>query len=443
MTPYKIGMVSLGCPKNQVDAEMMIFKLKNAGFEITTNENDADLIIVNTCGFIEDAKKEAIDAILETSQLKNTGVLKALVVTGCLAERYKEQIKETMPEVDAVIGIGANGDIVKVCQKALSGLETEFFPSKQLMPLGDKRTVSTPNHWAYLKVADGCSNKCTYCAIPGIRGEFRSRKIEDIVNEAKNLVAGGVKELILIAQDTTKYGEDIYNRTALVDLLKELVKIEELKWIRIFYCYPDRITDGLLELMANEEKICNYIDIPLQHANEKILRKMNRTGDSKSLTKLIAKIRKYMPDVSIRTTFMVGFPYENDEAFADLAEFVEVNKFDRLGCFTYSPEEDTPAADFDCQIEQSVKDRRASVIMDQQFEITKNSNEKRVGNTFEAIIDGFDSENNVYVGRSYMDAPEIDTGILINSETPLKTGDFVRIIITSVDNYDLIGKAVN
>lgn len=443
MLPYKIGMVSLGCPKNQVDAEMMISKLKNAGFEITTNEAQADLIIVNTCGFIEDAKKEAIEAILETAQLKNTASLKALVVTGCLAERYKEQIKNSMPEVDAVVGIGANGDIVKICEKALSGIETTFFPSKLMMPLGDERVVSTPRHWAYLKIADGCSNKCTYCAIPGIRGEFRSRRLEDIVKEANGLVSSGAKELILIAQDTTRYGEDIYPKNALVELLNELVKIENLKWLRVFYCYPDRITDQLLQLMASEEKICNYIDIPLQHASEEILKKMNRTGGSKSLTDLISKIRSYMPDVSIRTTFMVGFPYENEEHFSELSEFVETNKFDRLGCFTYSPEEDTPAANFDCQIEQSIKDRRAEVIMGQQFDIAKKSNEKRIGLEYEAVIDGYDKEHECYVGRSYMDAPEIDTGILISSNKPLNTGEFVKILITSADDYDLIGKVVD
>lgn len=441
--PYRVGMISLGCPKNQVDAEIMLSKLSEAGFEITNDEQQADLIIVNTCGFIEDAKKEAIETILETAQLKENGSLKALVVTGCLAERYREMIKEEMPEVDAVIGIGANDDIVKVCKKALVGIETSFFPSKMLLPLDGKRMLTTPKHWAYLKISDGCSNRCSYCAIPGIRGDFRSRSMESIVSEANELVANGAKELILIAQDTTKYGYDIYGKLALCDLLRELVKIDDLKWIRLFYCYPDRITDELIDLMAKEEKICNYIDIPLQHANKDILKKMNRTGDAQSLTTLISKLREKMPDISIRTTFMVGFPYEGEEEFEDLVKFIQTNKFDKLGCFTFSPEEDTPAADFDCQIDEAVKQRRAEVVMNEQYTISEEKNRGLLGRTFEVVVDGYDENNKMYICRSYMDSPEIDAGIFVKSDKQYQIGSYINVVITDVNAYDLIGEVVS
>lgn len=439
---YKIGMISLGCPKNQVDAEMMLAKLAAAGFEITPDESQADLVIVNTCGFIESAKREAIEAILETAGLKAHGSLKALVVTGCLAERYQAQIKAELPEVDAVAGIGANGDIVKICQKALAGIETEFFPEKSLMPLGGKRVLSTPKHWAYLKVADGCSNRCSYCAIPGIRGDFRSRPMEELLEEAGTLAGGGVKELILIAQDTTKYGYDIYGTLRLPDLLRSLVKIEGLEWIRLFYCYPDRITEELLEVMAAEPKICHYIDIPLQHSSGKILTAMNRTGDDGSLTALIDKIRSYLPDISIRTTVMTGFPGEDEADFTNLAEFVTANRFDRLGCFAFSPEEDTPAAGFAEQIEQQVKERRAEVIMETQYGIMLDKNQARLGQVYQVIVDGYDPDTDSYTGRSYLDAPEIDAAVLFTSEKPLQPGDFVPVLIEGMTDYDLTGKAV-
>lgn len=440
--PYKIGMVSLGCPKNQVDAEMMLAKLAAAGFEITNDETAADLIIVNTCGFIEDAKREAIESILDAAALKKSGNLKALVVTGCLAERYQQQVQDEMPEIDAVIGIGANSDIVKVCQKALMGVKTSFFPNKSYMPLSGRRVLSTPSHWAYLKIADGCSNRCSYCAIPGIRGDFRSRPMEEIIEEAKGLAASGVKELILIAQDTTKYGQDLYGEFRLAALLKELVQIEGLEWIRLFYCYPDRITDELLQVMAEEEKICHYIDIPLQHASGKVLKAMNRTGDRASLSALMKKIRSYMPDISLRTTVMVGFPGEDETDFADLGEFIKEVRFDRLGCFAFSPEENTPAAEMEGQLEQAVKNRRAEVIMEEQYAITQASNQARVGRSYRVIVDGFDQEANRYAGRSYMDAPEIDTGVFFTSEKSLAAGDFVTVLIESAEDYDLIGKAV-
>ena len=312
---YKVGMISLGCPKNQVDGEALLAKLAAAGYQIVNEIENSDVMIVNTCGFIEDAKREAIDTILEVAQYKEAGVISALVVTGCLAERYQDEILKEMPEVDAVIGIGANADIVKVCDKALCGIQTSNYPNKCYLPIDDERLLSTPSHWAYLKIAEGCDNRCSYCAIPGIRGKFRSRKIESVVDEAKILVNRGVKEIILVAQDTTKYGQDLYGEYSLDKLLKELVKIDGLEWIRLFYCYPQRITDSLIEVIANEEKVCNYIDIPLQHSDTTVLKNMNRVGDGNDYRVLLDKMRKVIPDLALRTTFMVGFPGETYEQF--------------------------------------------------------------------------------------------------------------------------------
>ena len=437
---FKVGMISLGCPKNQVDAEIMLKKLIDNNFTIVTNTEDADIVIINTCGFIEDAKKEAIEAILETAEYKKAGLISGIVVTGCLAERYQDEILEEIPEVDAVVGIGANSDIVKICQKVMRGIVTSLYPDKCYLPIDDERLVSTPSHWAYLKIADGCDNKCSYCAIPYIRGKFRSRTIESIVKEANKLVSDGVKELILIAQDTTRYGFDIYGRNALADLLKELVKIDDLKWIRLYYCYPDRLTDDVIDLIANEEKICNYIDIPLQHCNEKVLKSMNRFGSYNSLCELIDKLRKKIPNISLRTTFMVGFPDETDEDFEELCNFVNYCKFDKLGVFEFSPEEDTPAFDFENQIEDSVKQSRAQTVMDIQYSITEESNNNRVGSVFEVVIDSKDGEN--YLGRSYMDAPEIDASIIVQSDTELEIGNFYNVKIISYDGYDLIGRVI-
>ena len=437
---FKVGMISLGCPKNQVDAEIMLKKLIDNNFTIVTNTEDADIVIINTCGFIEDAKKEAIEAILETVEYKKAGLISGIVVTGCLAERYQDEILEEIPEVDAVVGIGANSDIVKICQKVMCGLVTSLYLDKCYLPIDDERLVSTPSHWAYLKIADGCDNKCSYCAIPYIRGKFRSRTIESIVKEANKLVSDGVKEIILIAQDTTRYGFDIYGRNALADLLKKLVKIDDLKWIRLYNCYPDRLTDDVIDLIANEEKICNYIDIPLQHCNEKVLKSMNRFGSYNSLCELIDKLRKKIPNISLRTTFMVGFPDETDEDFEELCNFVNYCKFDKLGVFEFSPEEDTPAFDFENQIEDSVKQSRAQTVMDIQYSITEESNNNRVGSVFEVVIDSKDGGN--YLGRSYMDAPEIDASIIVQSDTELEIGNFYNVKIISYDGYDLIGRVI-
>lgn len=435
---YKVGMISLGCPKNQVDGEALLAKLAAAGYQIVNEIENSDVMIVNTCGFIEDAKREAIDTILEVAQYKEAGVISAIVVTGCLAERYQDEILKEMPEVDAVIGIGANADIVKVCDKALCGIKTSNYPNKCYLPIDDERLLSTPSHWAYLKIAEGCDNRCSYCAIPGIRGKFRSRKIESVVDEAKSLVNRGVKEIILVAQDTTKYGQDLYGEYSLDKLLKELVKIDGLEWIRLFYCYPQRITDSLIEVIANEEKVCNYIDIPLQHSDTTVLKNMNRVGDGNDYRVLLDKMRKAIPDLALRTTFMVGFPGETDEQFENLCDFVKDMKFDKMGCFTFSPEEDTPAFDMDNQIDEDVKKRRQEVLMNAQYSITEASNKSRVGNVYKVIIDSF--ADGKYTGRSYMDSPEIDSGIIFTSNKKLNIGDFVNVKITDFDGYDLIGE---
>lgn len=435
---YKVGMISLGCPKNQVDGEALLAKLAAAGYQIVNEIENSDVMIVNTCGFIEDAKREAIDTILEVAQYKEAGVISALVVTGCLAERYQDEILKEMPEVDAVIGIGANADIVKVCDKALCGIQTSNYPNKCYLPIDDERVLSTPSHWAYLKIAEGCDNRCSYCAIPGIRGKFRSRKIESVVDEAKSLVNRGVKEIILVAQDTTKYGQDLYGEYSLDKLLKELVKIDGLEWIRLFYCYPQRITDSLIEVIANEDKVCKYIDIPLQHSDTTVLKNMNRVGNGNDYRALLDKMRKAIPDLALRTTFMVGFPGETDEQFENLCDFVKDMKFDKMGCFTFSPEEDTPAFDMDNQIDEDVKKRRQEVLMNAQYSITEASNKSRVGNVYKVIIDSF--ADGKYTGRSYMDSPEIDSGIIFTSNKKLNIGDFVNVKITDFDGYDLIGE---
>lgn len=437
---YKVGMVSLGCPKNQVDGEIMLKKLADAGFEIVQEIENSDVMIINTCGFIESAKAEAIEAILEVAEYKQAGLTSAIVVTGCLAERYQDEIIEEMPEVDAVVGIGSNRDIVKICEKAILGITTTTYENKCFLPIDDDRILSTPSHWAYLKIAEGCDNKCAYCAIPSIRGSFRSRKIESIISEAETLVSRGVKEIILVAQDTTKYGEDIYGEYSLDRLLTELVKIDKLEWIRLFYCYPHRVTDSLIEVIANNEKICNYIDIPLQHSDKDVLLNMNRSGDGESYKKLINKMREKIPNLSLRTTFMVGFPNESDEQFENLCRFVNDVCFDKMGCFTFSPEEDTAAYDMPNQINEEVKKRRCEVLMDIQYSITEATNKKRIGNTYKVIIDDYNGE--YYIGRSYLDSPEIDSGILFTSERQLQTGTFVNVKITDFDGYDLIGEEI-
>ena len=437
---FKVGMISLGCPKNQVDGEIMLEKLNSNGFDISPTIEGSDIMIINTCGFIEDAKKEAIDTILEVAQYKEAGLVSSIVVTGCLAQRYQDEILKEMPEVDAVIGIGADRDIVKVCQKAALGIKTSFFPNREYLLLEGERMLSTPPHWAYLKISDGCDNKCSYCAIPGIRGGYIERSMESIIEEAKCLADKGVKEIIIVAQDTTKYGLKLYGEYKLAELLKELVKISGIKWIRLFYCYPDRVTDELIDVIAKEDKICSYIDIPLQHCNAEILSSMNRNGSYESLKALLNKMKSRIPDLSLRTTFMVGFPGETDKQFEELCQFVKEIKFDKMGCFAFSPEEDTPAYDFDNHIDESVKERRAQVLMDIQYSITEDANKDKIGKVYEVIIDEVSDDH--CIGRSYLDSPEIDSGIIFKPISKHNVGEFVNVKITSYDGYDLLGEEI-
>lgn len=437
---YKIYIISLGCPKNQVDCEIMVNKLMSGGFQIADSIENSDAVLINTCAFIEDAKTEAIETILEVAEYKKAGIISAIIVTGCLTERYQDEVMKEMPEVDAAIGIGADKDIVKVCMKALSGVTTNFFPSKDLLPLSGERTLFTPPHWAYLKLSDGCNNRCSYCAIPGIRGKYRERDMESIISEAKELVSHGVKEIVLVAQDTTKYGMALYGEYRLAALLRELCKIEELRWIRLFYCYPDKVTDELIDTIAEEEKVCSYIDIPLQHCSGEVLRNMNRSGNYKELKTLIDKMKDRIPGISLRTTLMVGFPGETDEQFEELCKFVKEMKFDKMGCFKFSPEEDTPAYEMVNQIDDDIKARREEVLMDIQYSVTEAANKARVGKEYETVIDSFDGKN--YIGRSYLDAPEIDSGIIISPDEKLSVGDFIKVKIIDYNGYDLIGEKV-
>lgn len=436
----KVGMVSLGCPKNQVDAERMLAVLVEAGYEITAEEQQADAIIVNTCGFIESAKTEAIENIMEIARYKEEGNLKALIVTGCLAERYKEQIIEQMPEVDAVLGIGANGEIAQAIEKALEGQKVQKFPEKDLLSLCGDRILTTPFYTAYLKVAEGCNNRCTYCAIPDIRGNFRSLPVEECVAQAKKLADRGVKELIVVAQDTTNYGADLYGEPALCSLLRELCKIEGLHWIRTLYTYPDKITDELLELINSEEKLVPYLDIPIQHCNDRILKKMNRRGNRAQLQKLIEKIRSTVPDITIRTSLITGFPGETEEEFTELCEFVQQVKFDRLGCFAYSAEEETPAAEFPDQVDMQTRFDRSENIMNAQMTIAEEKNLSKIGTTVEVLVEGYDSYIKCFFGRSMADAPDIDGKVFFTSTKTLEVGSFVNVCINDVIEYDLLGE---
>ena len=439
---YNVGFISLGCPKNQVDAELMLSKIENAGFNIVDVAYEADIVVINTCGFIEDAKKEAIDNILEMAELKNEGSIKKILVTGCLAERYKEDILAEFPEVDGVIGLGANGNIVDVINSIMNDETVSDFPEKEKMPLSGDRLLTTPNHWAYLKIADGCSNCCTYCAIPAIRGEFRSRTMEEIIEEATELAQGGTKEIIIVAQDTTRYGLDLYGELRLSELLRKLNNIEGLEWIRLLYCYPDRITDELIDTIASCEKVLHYIDLPLQHADGRILKLMNRAGDRQSLEALIDKIREKIPDIVLRTTFITGFPGEDEEAFNNLSEFIDDIMFDRLGCFAYSEEEGTPAATMENQVDEEVRKHRADVIMEQQYDIFDYKQKKHIGTTIKCIVDGYDAYTDSYFGRTWKDAPEIDSIAYFTGSGDYNQGDIVDVEIFDINDCDFMGEIV-
>ena len=440
---YKIGMISLGCPKNQVDAERMLAQFDNSGFTIADCYEGVDAVVINTCGFIDAAKQEAIENILEMAQLKEEGIVKKIIVTGCLAQRYKEEIFEEMPEVDAVVGIGANGRISEIVKNVIEGDKCCDMPCNEELPLTGERLLTTPEYWSYLKIADGCSNRCTYCAIPSIRGNYRSVEFETLVEEAKQLAAAGTKELVLIAQDTTNYGADLYGKIRLPELLDALCEIDGIEWIRMLYCYPDKITDELLETMAKQPKVLPYIDLPLQHADDKILQAMNRRGDSAFLRETISRIRAALPDAVIRTTFIVGFPGEGEEEFENLAEFVNEIEFDRLGCFEFSPQEGTPAYDMDDVVENDVKLRRGEIIMQDQLEIVTLKNTERIGKTYKVLVEDYDGYSDSYKGRTYMDAPEIDGTISFTTNNDYEPGDFAEVEIIGVNDYDLIGKDVN
>ncbi len=440
---YRVGMISLGCPKNQVDAERMLAQLDKNEFQIADCYEGVDAVIVNTCGFIDAAKQEAIENILDMAQLKEDGTVRKIIVTGCLAQRYQKEIFDEIPEVDAVIGIGANEGIAETVKKVIEGETVYEMPDNEQLPLAGERLLTTPEHWAYLKIADGCSNRCTYCSIPSIRGNYRSVEFETVVEEAKALAAAGTKEIILIAQDTTNYGFDLYGKLRLPELLDALCEIEGIEWIRMLYCYPDKITDELLETMARQPKVLNYIDLPLQHADDNILKAMNRRGDSAYLRETVNKIRKVLPDAVIRTTFIVGFPGEGEEEFEHLAEFVNEMEFDRLGCFAFSPQEGTPAFDMDNQVEEDVKVRRGEIIMQDQLEIVTLKNQGRIGKTYRVIVEDYDSYSDSYSGRTYMDAPEIDGAISFTTDKNYENGDFADVVIIGVNDYDLIGKDIS
>lgn len=440
--PVKVGMISLGCAKNQVDGEVLMAKLKAAGYELVDDVAMADVAIVNTCGFIESAKKESIDEILELALLKKEGRIKKLVATGCLAERYQHEIRRELPELDGVLGIGANEDPARYIGELLEKGPVEVFPEKERLPISGGRELTTPSWSAYLKIAEGCDNRCSYCAIPYIRGPYRSRTMEDIEEEARALVKDGAKELVLIAQDTTRYGIDLYGEYSLAKLLKRLCGIEGIKWLRVLYCYPDAITDELLDVMAKEEKVLPYIDLPLQHCSGRVLKAMNRRGDRASLEALIEKIRGKVPGVILRTTLITGFPGETEEDFTELSEFVKKVGFDRLGCFTYSQEEGTPAAELPDQLDQEEKERRAAVITEQQMDIADEKGQALVGRTLEVLTEGFDRYAECWFGRSYMDAPDVDGKIFFTVEGRRPSlGSFVPVKIEDCVEGDLMGSA--
>lgn len=438
-----VSMVSLGCAKNLVDSERMLSLLREGGYVLTPDPADADIAVVNTCGFIQSAKEEAIETILELAELKASGSLKKIVVTGCLAERYKNEVAEQFPEADAVIGIGDQPEIVRVLDEITKGERVARFAPKCNMPLTGKRIIATLPFYAYLKVAEGCSNGCTYCAIPAIRGKFRSVPMEDAVAEAETLAQSGITELIVIAQDTARYGEDLYGKQMLPELLRRLCKIEGLRWIRVLYCYPERISDELIDVIASEPKIVKYMDIPVQHCNDEILKAMRRKCDAQSLRALFAKLRSRIPNLTLRTTMLVGFPGETDAQFEELSEFVQEIRFDRLGCFAYSEEEGTIAARMENQVDEEIRQRRAEIIMEQQMPIAAALNAARIGTDTEAVIEGFDAEAGAWLARTAADAPEIDGRLYITGtpEDGYRIGQYVQVHITAaVDDYDLSGE---
>ena len=438
-----ILFVSLGCDKNLVDTEVMLGLLASRGHQMVDSEEIADVIVINTCCFIHDAKEESIQTILEMAEYKKAGSCKALIVTGCLAQRYKQEIIDEIEEVDAVLGTTSYDKIVEAIDEALAGHTSVEMTDIDALPLVEsKRLVTTGGHLAYLKIAEGCDKHCTYCIIPKIRGNFRSVPIERLLKEAEDLVAQGVKEIILVAQETTLYGKDLYGEKSLHKLLRELCKISGLRWIRILYCYPEEITDELIQVIKEEDKICNYLDLPIQHASDGILKRMGRRTSKEQLVEIIGKLRKEIPDIAIRTTLITGFPGETQEQHEELMEFVDEMEFDRLGVFTYSPEEDTPAAVMPDQIPEDVKEDRQAELMELQQEIAFDLAEEMIGREVLVMIEGKVADENAYVGRTYKDAPNVDGLIFVESEEELMSGDFARVRITGALEYDLMGEII-
>lgn len=437
----KILFISLGCDKNLVDTEVMLGMLASRGYEMTNDEQEADIIVINTCCFIHDAKEESIQNILEMAEYKKNGSAKALIVTGCMAEHYRQEILDEIPEVDEVLGTTAYDRILDAVDAALAGQHEVMTADLDALPLPEtKRLVTTGGHFAYLKIAEGCDKHCTYCIIPKIRGNFRSVPMERLLKEAQDLAEQGVKELILVAQETTLYGKDLYGEKSLPKLLRELCKISGIRWIRILYCYPEEITDELIQVMKEEPKICHYLDLPIQHANDTILKRMGRRTSKQELIDIVQKLRKEIPDICLRTTLITGFPGETQEQHEEVMEFIDTLEFDRLGAFTYSPEEDTPAATFEDQIDEEVKEDRQADIMELQQEIAFDKAEDMIGREVLVMIEGKVADENAYVGRTYRDAPNVDGLIFINTDVELISGDFAKVKVTGALDYDLIGE---
>ena len=437
----KILFISLGCDKNLVDTEVMLGMLASRGYEMTNDEQEADIIVINTCCFIHDAKEESIQNILEMAEYKKNGSAKALIVTGCMAERYRQEILDEIPEVDEVLGTTAYDRILDAVDAALAGQHEVMTADLDALPLPEtKRLVTTGGHFAYLKIAEGCDKHCTYCIIPKIRGNFRSVPMERLLKEAQDLAEQGVKELILVAQETTLYGKDLYGEKSLPKLLRELCKISGIRWIRILYCYPEEITDELIQVMKEEPKICHYLDLPIQHANDTILKRMGRRTSKQELIDIVQKLRKEIPDICLRTTLITGFPGETQEQHEEVMEFIDTLEFDRLGAFTYSPEEDTPAFSFENQVPDEVKQDRRDEIMELQQEIAFEKAEDMKDRVLEVMIEGKVADENAFVGRTYKDAPNVDGLIFVNADVPLMSGDFCRVRVTGALEYDLIGE---
>ena len=437
----KILFISLGCDKNLVDSEEMLGMLRKEHFEFTDDETEADIIVINTCCFVNDAKEESIETILQMAEYRKNGVCKALIVTGCLAQRYKDEIIKEIPEVDAVLGTSSYDNIVDAVKTALEGRRYELYSSLDKLIVEEKdRVLTTGGYYAYLKIAEGCNKSCSYCIIPKIRGRYRSVPMEELISSAEQLVRNGTKELILVAQETTLYGVDLYGKKMLPELLKKLCEISGLVWIRLLYCYPEEITDELIEVIKRENKICKYIDMPIQHANDRILKLMGRRTDKKELIERVSRIRKEIPEIIIRTTLISGFPTETEEEHEELLDFVNEMEFDRLGVFTYSPEENTKAAEMQGQIPEEVKEKRRNEVMELQQDIVFEKGEAMIGKKILVMIEGKLVDENVYIGRTYMDAPGVDGNIFIVTDEELLTGDFVKVLITGSKDYDLIGE---